>query len=62
MHPSCGNVSQWAPALTPCTFELLEHGRLIHTVARRLPLEAVAEAYETVENGELMGNVVLEIP
>ena len=42
--------------------ELLEHGRLIHAVGRRLPLEAVAEAHELVERGEVMGNVVLEIP
>ncbi len=42
--------------------DLLEHGRLIHTVARRLPLEAIAEAHEIVERGAVMGNVVLDIP
>ena len=41
--------------------ELLEHGRLIHSVARRLPLEAIADAHEIVERGEVVGNVVLDI-
>ncbi len=41
--------------------ELLEHERIIHTVARRLPLEAIAEAHEIVERGEVVGNVVLDI-
>ena len=41
---------------------LLEQGRLIHTVAKRLPLEAIAEAHEIVERGAAMGNVVLDIP
>jgi hypothetical protein len=39
--------------------------RSIHTsynVARRLPLEAIAEAHEIVERGEVMGNVVVDIP
>jgi len=40
----------------------LERGRLIHTVARRLPLEAIAEAHEIVERGAAMGNLVLDIP
>ena len=42
--------------------DLLERGRLIHTVARRLPLEAIAEAHELVERGTVVGNVVLDIP
>ena len=42
--------------------ELLESGRLMHAVGRRLPLEAVAEAHELVERGEVIGNVVLDIP
>lgn len=42
--------------------DLLERGRLIHTVARRLPLEAIAEAHELVERGAAMGNVVVDIP
>lgn len=42
--------------------QLLEQGRLTHTVARRLPLDAVAEAHEVVERGEVMGNVVVDVP
>jgi NADPH:quinone reductase len=42
--------------------ERLERGRLIHTIARRLSLEAIAEAHEIVERGEVMGNVVVDIP
>jgi NADPH2:quinone reductase len=42
--------------------DLLEQGRLIHTVAQRLPLGAIAEAHEIVERGAVMGNVVLDIP
>lgn len=42
--------------------ELLERGRLIHAVARRLQLQEIAAAHELVERGEAMGNVVLEIP
>jgi NADPH2:quinone reductase len=41
--------------------QLLERGQLMHTVARRLPLEAIAEAHEIVERGEVMGNVVVDI-
>lgn len=41
---------------------LLERGQLVHTVGRRLPLQAVADAHEIVERGEAMGNVVLDIP
>ncbi len=41
--------------------ELLKRGRLIHAVARRLPFEAIAEAHEIVERGEVMGNVVVDI-
>jgi NADPH:quinone reductase len=42
--------------------DLLEQGRLIHTVAQRLPLGAIAEAHQIVERGAVMGNVVLDIP
>jgi len=42
--------------------ELLERGRLIHAVARRLQLQDVAEAHELIERGEVVGNVVVEIP
>jgi NADPH:quinone reductase len=40
--------------------ELLERGRLIHAVGRRL--QDVAAAHELVERGEAVGNVVVEIP
>jgi NADPH2:quinone reductase len=49
-----------AAGLTELT-ELLKQGRLIHTVAKRLPLEQIAEAHDTVERGEVIGNVVLDI-
>ncbi|MGA3037229.1 MAG: NADPH:quinone reductase [Vulcanimicrobiaceae bacterium] len=39
---------------------LLEENRLIHTIARRMPLEEIAEAHDIVERGEVIGNVVLE--
>jgi NADPH2:quinone reductase len=42
--------------------DLLRSGRLIHTIARRLPLEAIAEAHDIVEAGSMIGNVVLDIP
>jgi len=42
--------------------KLLEAGRLITTIAWRMPLADVAEAHDVVERGEVMGNVVLEIP
>ena len=41
--------------------ELLESGRLTHTIARRLPLDDIAEAHDIVERGEVIGNVVLDI-
>jgi len=41
--------------------KLLEQGCLLHTIARRLPLEEIAEAHELVERGDLIGNVVLDI-
>ena len=40
---------------------LLEQGRLVHTVARRLPLGDIAEAHDIVERGDVIGNVVLDI-
>jgi len=42
--------------------ELLASNRLIHTIAHRLPLHAVAQAHEMLESGGVIGNVVLEIP
>jgi NADPH2:quinone reductase len=41
--------------------DLLKQGRLVHTVARRLPLESIAEAHDMVERGDVIGNVVLDI-
>ncbi len=40
---------------------LLAGNRLVHTIARRLPLDAVAEAHELVERGDVIGNIVLDI-
>jgi NADPH:quinone reductase len=42
--------------------QMLGDNRLIHTIGRRLPLEAVAEAHELLERGAVMGNIVLDIP
>jgi NADPH2:quinone reductase len=39
----------------------LEHGRLQHNIAARLPLARIAEAHELVESGRAVGNVVVEI-
>jgi NADPH2:quinone reductase len=41
--------------------QLIEAGKLQHTVAQRLPLERIADAHDIVERGEALGNVVLEI-
>ena len=41
--------------------DLLKLGRLVHTVARHLPLEDIAEAHCMVERGDVIGNVVLDI-
>lgn len=40
---------------------LLETGALEHTIAARLPLEQTAEAHRLVEQGKVIGNVVVEI-
>lgn len=40
---------------------LLEQGRLVHTVARRLPLEDIARGHEMSERGEVIGNILLDI-
>jgi len=40
---------------------LLREGKLRHTVGRRLPLAQVAQAHDLVEQGVVMGNVVLDI-
>jgi NADPH2:quinone reductase len=41
--------------------EWLRDGRLQHNVAARLPLASIAEAHELVENGQAVGNVVLDV-
>jgi len=41
---------------------MLEQGVLRHTIARHLPLAQASQAHEVVEQGQLMGNVVLDIP
>jgi hypothetical protein len=41
--------------------DLLKQGRLVHTVARRLPLVNITDAHEVVERGEVVGNVVLDL-
>jgi NADPH:quinone reductase len=41
--------------------QLMEAGKLQHTVAQYLPLERIADAHDVVERGETMGNVVLDI-
>jgi NADPH2:quinone reductase len=40
---------------------LLRKGRLKHTIAMRLPLDDVARAHDFVEQGQLIGNMVLDI-
>ena len=40
---------------------LLEAGALRHTIARRLPLAEIARAHELVEQGRVLGHVVLDI-
>jgi len=41
--------------------KLLEDDRLHHNIAARLRFTQIAEAHELVEEGRIMGNVVLEI-
>lgn len=41
---------------------LLREGALQHTVALRLPLADIARAHDLVEQGQVLGNVVLDIP
>ena len=41
--------------------ERLREGKLVHSIARHLPLERIAEAHDLVESGAVMGNVVLDI-
>lgn len=39
----------------------MESGRLAHNVALRLPLDAIVDGHEAVEQGTAAGNVVLEV-
>jgi len=41
---------------------LLEAGVLRHTIALRLPLAEIARAHDFVEQGRVLGHVVLDIP
>ncbi len=41
---------------------LLREGALRHSVGLRLPLAEIARAHDLVEQGQVMGNVVLDIP
>jgi NADPH:quinone reductase len=41
---------------------LLEGDRLIHAVGRRLPLADAVEAHECLERGDIIGNLILDIP
>lgn len=40
---------------------LLERGALMHNVAARVPLERIVEAHEMVEQGKVIGNVVVQV-
>ena len=41
---------------------LLRAGKLTHAIGRRLPLGEIVAAHEMVEQGQIIGNVVLDIP
>ena len=41
---------------------LLDAGALRHTVAMRLPLAQIARAHDLVEQGQVLGHVVLDLP
>jgi NADPH2:quinone reductase len=41
---------------------LLERGELQHNIAARLPLDAIVAGHEAVEGGQLVGNLVLQVP
>jgi NADPH:quinone reductase len=40
---------------------LLREGAVLHTVGQRLPLAEIARAHDLVEQGQVLGNVVLDI-
>ena len=54
-----------APEREACLHELdtlLRDGALQHNVALRLPLAQIARAHDLVERGQVIGNVVLDLP
>jgi NADPH2:quinone reductase len=40
----------------------LESNHLKHNIAARLPLAQIAEAHDLIEKGQMIGNVILEVP
>jgi NADPH2:quinone reductase len=40
---------------------LLASGRLVHAIGARYPLEDIAAAHVAVEQGKIMGNIVIDI-
>jgi NADPH:quinone reductase-like Zn-dependent oxidoreductase len=57
------NAASFSVAVSISTLtNALERDRLHHTIARRLPLEAIAAAHELLERGgNTIGNVVLDV-
>jgi NADPH2:quinone reductase len=54
------NSADRACALTGLT-RLLERGGLQHNIGCELPLEAIADAHERIEQGRTLGNIVLKV-
>jgi len=54
------NAADRALALTGLT-RLLESGHLQHNIACELPLDAIADAHERIEQGRTLGNIVLKV-
>ena len=47
---------------TPAVLQrMLARGDLIHNIAQRLPLSEIAQAHELIEQGQLAGNLVLQL-
>ena len=40
---------------------LITSGHIVHTIGARMPLANIVQAYEAVEGGTFMGNIVLDI-
>lgn len=56
------NLSDADRARATATLQrLLARGELAHQIALRLPLAEIAQAHEAVEQGRLIGNVVLQV-